>query len=114
MSESIATQQYVRYQEIQGLPDISVTPCGFHVCKSHPFLGASPDGAASDPTEPTASFRFLEVKCPYMYWNITPQEPCATSGFCCSLESESEQLVLCANHPYYAQIQGQMAIGGRE
>lgn len=115
--ESIAIQQYVRYQQSQGHSDLTVAPCGFYVCKSHPYLGASPDGAVYDPSEPTAPFGFLGVKCPYRHRNITPEEACATSGFCCSLESQtcvSKQLVLRTNHPYYAQIQGQMAIGGRE
>ena len=115
--ESIAVQQYLRHQQGQGHPNLTVAPCGFYVYKSHPYLGASPDGAVYDPSQPSAPFGFLEVKCPYMHHNVTPQEACSMSGFCCSVEVNtdgSQQLVLRTNHPYYAQVQGQMAIGDRQ
>ena len=35
------------------------------------------------------------------------------SGFCCSLDSSGAKLLLKEGHPYYSQIQGQMAIGER-
>ena len=48
--------------------------------------------------------------------NISPMEASLTSGFCSSMQDSrgcSTQLCLCENHPYFAQVQGQMATGGR-
>ena len=50
-----------------------VAPCGFFISKSHPFLGASPDGAVYDPSSLNQPFGFLEIKCPYKHKNVTPQ-----------------------------------------
>lgn len=114
--ESVAIEQYVKHQQNHGHPNLTVTSCGFHISKSHPFLGASPDGAIYDPSNLCEPFGFLEVKCPYSARNITPVEACSLSGFCCSVNTCSDgtqQLVLRTNHQYYAQIQGQMAVGGR-
>jgi len=93
-----------------------VAPCGFHISKSHPYLGATPDGAICDPSSLDKHFGFLEVECPHAHRNNTPEEASLTSGFCCSLESSSDgtqQLILRRNHIYYGQVQGQMAVGDR-
>lgn len=44
-NEQIAIKEYITYQCSRGHPDISVSPSGFLVSPTHPFLGASPDGA---------------------------------------------------------------------
>ena len=58
-------------------------------------------------------YGFLEVKCPYSQRDKTPTEACHDSKFCCSIQNKGELgiPVLKLNHPYYAQVQGQMAIG---
>ena len=76
-----------------------------------PFLGASPDGAAYDPSNQYHPFGFVEIKCPYSARDKTPLEAAANPSFCCS--STSSTLTLKRHHAYYAQIQGQMAIGER-
>ena len=48
--EHVAVKAYVTYQERHGHPNITVTKCGFHISNTHPFLGASPDGAVYDPS----------------------------------------------------------------
>ena len=65
-----------------------------------------------DPINPEQPYGFLEVKCPYSHREKTPVEACATSGFCYVVDSTG-QLRLRDNHKYYAQVQGQMAIGER-
>ena len=65
-----------------------------------------------DPINPEQPYGFLEVKCPYSHREKTPVEACATSGFCCVVDSTG-QLRLRDNYKYYAQVQGQMAIGER-
>jgi hypothetical protein len=57
-------------------------------------------------------YGYLEVKCPHSVRNLTPTEACDESEFYCRLNSAG-QLELKQNHRYYAQVQGQMAIGER-
>lgn len=109
-NESVAIQQYVTYQHKQG-HNVTVGPCGFLVCEMHPFLGATPDGTVYDPTDKEHPFGFIEVKCPYSQRNCTPLDACLTPRFFCELQLQFAKLK--NNHPYYAQIQGQMAVGQR-
>ena len=78
-------------------------------------MGASPDGCVYDPSvdEP---YGFLEVKCPHSHRDKTPFEACSNATFCCSVQKRGDVDVpiLKLNHPYYAQVLGQMAIGGRK
>ena len=53
------------------------------------------------------------VKCPYTARDLTPADACALPGFCCALDPANGQLKLKQNHHYFAQVQGQMAIGAR-
>ena len=111
--EPIAVKEYVDYQRHHGHSDISVSKSGFLISSSYPFLGASPDGAVFDPSNALQPFGFLEVKCPYSARMISPTDACAVSGFCCTFDQHTRQLQLKERHAYYAQVQGQMAIGGR-
>ena len=118
-NEPLAIQAYLSYQHERGKENITFGPCGFFVSGTHPFLGASPDGAIYDPSNPSQPFGFLEIKCPYSHRNQTPIEACSDHQFCCYLKStglshaENQALQLRQSHKYYAQVQGQMAIGGR-
>ena len=114
--ETIAIAEYMKYQHQNGHDGLVIARSGFLVSHSHPFLGASPDGAVYDPTELTQPYGFLEVKCPYSCQSISPTEACSTSGFFCTLETDSDgsqHLCLKSNHAYFAQIQGQMGIRNR-
>ena len=114
--EPIALKEYIAHQQSHGHKDLYVAPSGFLVSHSHPFLGSSPDGAVFDPSTPEIPYGFLEIKCPYAFRNISPLEACSESGFFGKLEKSSggvEYLSLSPKHSYYAQVQGQMAIGDR-
>ena len=111
--EPVAVRAYITYQESNGHSNIAVTPCGFHISSTSPFLGASPDGAIYDPSTVAQPFGFLEIKCPYSARDLTPANACALTGFCCALDTANGQLKLKKNHHYFVQVQGQMAIGGR-
>ena len=87
-----------------------VCSCGFFSNTDFPFLGATSDGSVYDPSEPEQPFGYLEVKCPYSVRDLTPVEVCSTQNFYCSLDSNGN-LKLKENYQYYAQIQGQMAVG---
>ena len=47
---------------------------------------------------------------------MTPEEACLDRQFCCTIQENSDgtkQVVLKRNHLYFAQVQGQMAVGER-
>lgn len=112
-NEHIAIAEYVGYQHSHGHTDLAVSPSGFNVCSTHPYLGASPDGSVYDPSNIEQPFGFLELKCPFTARDIDPTEACHNSGFCCTLDESTGCLVLKERHAYFAQVQGQMAIGCR-
>ena len=115
-NETKAIQAYMDHKRSCGVDTFVVAPCGFFVCESHPFLGATPDGAVHDPSATYQPYGFLEVKCPYSHRNHTLAEACEMPGFFCRLETCSDgtqQIKLRVNHSYYAQVQGQMAVGNR-
>ena len=75
---------------------------------------ATPDGAVYDPIQPDKPYGFLEVKCLYSSKDLTPAEACKKSDFFCTYYQATNQLKLKKSHKYFAQIQGQMAIGERQ
>ena len=87
---------------------------GFVVSEKYPFLGASPDAIVHDPTD-ASPFGLAEIKCSYSYRQQSPFEAAESSDFCCQLDqnAESPKLKLKSKHPYFCQVQGQMAITER-
>ena len=86
------------------------SPCGIFINTEFPFLGATPDGSVYDPNELEQPYGYLEVKCPYSVRDRTPEEAWSASNFYCNLDS-TRKLKLKETHQYFAQVQGQMAIG---
>lgn len=111
-NEKHALEAYVTWQHNHGHPDLIVSPSGFIINPLYSFLGASPDGAVHDPSHADAPFGFVEIKCPYSVRDLTPVEATHTPGFCC-VKNDLGDLELKEKHSYFAQIQGQMAIGER-
>ena len=62
MHKQVAIEEYTKYQNCNGQTGLTVTSCGFHLGKSYPFLGASPDGVVHDPSNTEQPFGFLEIK----------------------------------------------------
>lgn len=112
-NEAVAIEQYQKHQQSRGHIGLTVSPVGFFISSSHPFLGATPDGAVFDPSSPEEPYGFLEVKCPYSQRERTPNEACNSPGFCCTYDPTRNQVSLRKNHSYYCQVQGQMGIGER-
>ena len=111
--EPLAITKYTKYQHDHGHDCLVVAPSGFLISRTHPFLGASPDGAVYDPSDRNHMFGFLEIKSPFSHRNMTPEEACLDQQFCCTMQENADrtkQVVLKRDHPYFAQIQGQMAI----
>ena len=113
-NEKKALQLYQDKQHETGHKDLYACPSGFVISDKHPFLGASPDAAVYDPSMPDP-FGLAEVKCPFSVCKLTPTEACSKPNFFCTLKMNgaTPQLELKENHPYYAQVQGQMGVTQR-
>ena len=98
-------------------PQCQVDACGLFVHPMHSWLVASPDGLVMD-SVPSPPQGLLEIKCLYAedQKGYDPLRACEEMGrnsqFYCTKDDKG-QLSLKANHAYYYQIQGQMAITGR-
>lgn len=63
------------------------------------------------------SLVLLKLSAHYVQRDLTPLEASLTSGFCCRQVTNQTtcnypELKLQQNHKYYAQVQGQMGVGG--
>ena len=85
---------------------------GFLLSENHPFLGASPDTYAFDPSS-SNHFGLVEIKCPYKYRDHTPEDAAQKPDFCCKVSAE-KAVEIKRKHPYFAQVQGQLAITERK
>ena len=76
--ESTALEKYKAYKN-----DEAVTLCsaGFVIYKEKPYLGATPDVYVHDPNR-KEQYGLVEIKCPYKYCNVTPEDGCFNSDFC--------------------------------
>ena len=115
-NEPLAIEAYINYQHEQGKAGLTVGPCGIIVSDSYPFLGATPDGTVYDPICTDQPFGFIEVKCPFSHQHQNPLEAGNLSSFFCNvrLSNNAEVVRLQQSHKYYAQVQGQMAVGNRK
>ena len=86
-NEEPAVKQYIAHQHSHGHPELLTTSSGFFISTNYPFLGTSPDGAVFNPINHEQPYGFLEVKYLYIHREKTPAEACATSGFCCVVDS---------------------------
>ena len=110
--EKTALKEYILHQQSHGHPDLYATCSGVIISHSHPFLAASPDASVYDPTS-CDPFGFAEIKCPFKYRDLTPEQTSVNADFMLHKEVNRE-LRLRPAHIYYSQIQGQMGIGGHK
>lgn len=113
--ESEAFEKYIKHQIDFGHVGLVAVKAGFVICEENPFLGASPDGYVHDPGS-VDQYGVVEIKCPYKYRDLTPDAAASYSDFCsvvCTTAGE-KHLKLKQSHPYFSQIQGQMAITSRK
>ena len=103
-SESTALEEY-RASRIH--TNITICSAGFVIYKEMPYLGATPDAYIHDPKR-EEQYGLIEIKCPYKYRKVSPEDACSNSDFCSILCEK--RICLKRNHPYYSQIQGQLAI----
>ncbi|XP_074860351.1 uncharacterized protein LOC142018436 [Carettochelys insculpta] len=105
-NEKAAVQAYEELQsKMTGRP-VKVEDCGLFIHPGKEWLAASPDGIVRE----SGTEKLLEVKCPYKHRDKTVKEACKDKDFC--LEADSESYSLKRDHPYYTQLQFQLATTG--
>ncbi len=112
--EPIALKSYVDHQTSTGHAGLVAVRAGFVVCEDPPFLGASPDAYVHE-MDAVEQFGLAEIKCPYKYRDLSPEDAAKNSDFCCTLGTLAgrKTLHLKRSHQYYSQVQGQLAITQR-
>lgn len=86
---------------------VHIHECGLVVNNEFPFLGASPDGLICE----NGVSGLLEIKCPYSARNMTVAEACEhIRDF--PIKQQDGTFTLRKEHPYYAQVQGQLLVCG--
>ena len=114
-NEDAARKCYIANRKACG-EDMIVELTGLHLMPEKPYLGASSDGKVIYTNIDTCCVGCLEVKCPYsiegnVTVQLTPDEIVDKYGdkfFMC--RGDDLILHLPETHPYYAQVQGEMAI----
>ncbi|CAH1270905.1 Hypp4506 [Branchiostoma lanceolatum] len=106
--ESTAISSYKEVQ-LKSHDCLTVGESGFHIHKEHSFLGASPDALV---TCKCCGEGLLEVKCPMCVKDKSILSEADQRQFC--LELREQTLQLKQSHPYYFQVQAQLACTGRK
>ena len=109
--EPIAIQLYERYMTSIN-HNIQYEKCGLVVDHINFILGASPDGKVIDCTE-RFMYGILEVKCSEEYKDFDPKSYVHIAKNPCLELDGSDKLSLKKDHPYYDQVQMQLAITTR-
>ena len=117
-NEHHARKAYLDHMLAKG-HDLSYRDSGLHLYPSATFLGASTDGVILDSTLDDCSMGCSEIKCPFSIGGIsalnqTPAEIAKNTTFYLECVQGSDKLQLKQSHPYFAQVQGEMAIVGTE
>lgn len=106
--EQVAINRYMKYMSAMDHA-VTVQPCGFVVTSETPYLGCTPDGRVTD-HQAHPHYGLLEVKCPYTHRGVTPTDAAASDDKFCLSINQKGKLFLRKTHPYYYQVQAQMAI----
>ena len=107
--ESVALREYEKYMFNRSTP-VKVLPGGLIVSKGCPILGPTPDARVVD-FGCTDYFDIARVKFPYTKHHVTPLNACTDEKFFMKQTGDRE-CKLKDDHPYYAQVQGKMALTG--
>ncbi len=112
ISRMEAIQAYIdiQHQQRNSHDELAVYCVGFYVSHSHPFIGASPDGGACDPSS-DQPYGFMEVKCPchtVIMIQYSLYQYCTLK-----ITEKGNAVTLRWSQNYFCQVQGQMAVGDR-
>ena len=97
----------------RGYRGVTTIPSGLVIDTGDSCLACSPDDIV---VLPTGEQGLLEYKCPYKAAkeSLTPEEAAVKHRDFCSVLNSSGQLELKKTHPYFYQVQGSLAITGKE
>ncbi|CAH3182275.1 unnamed protein product [Porites lobata] len=105
-NKELTISQYVEKMKKDGHEGLKVQSCGFLVCKSHGFLGASPDGLVTDESC-KSPLGMVEVKNIKLKENETLKMALVRKGIC------NKNGIINKSHQYYYQIQQQAFVAAR-
>uniref|UniRef100_A0A8C8RJ90 YqaJ viral recombinase domain-containing protein n=1 Tax=Pelusios castaneus TaxID=367368 RepID=A0A8C8RJ90_9SAUR len=108
-NEKKAVQAYEALQSRRVGRPVKVKDCGLFIHPEKEWLAASPDGIVRE-ADTGKILGLLEVKCPYKHRDKTVKEACKDKTFC--LEADGESYSLKRDHPYYTQLQCELAATG--
>lgn len=112
--EAEAVRKYQEQQSAALGHALSVQDCGLFIDAERPWLAASPDGIVTD-GRTGQWLRCLEVKCPFKH-RASSVEAAARDDhrFCLEIIDQDgmPQLALKRTHPYFTQVQCQLAVTG--
>ncbi|XP_078521775.1 uncharacterized protein LOC144791018 [Lissotriton helveticus] len=108
-NEKRAVQEYEHLKSRNSRGGIKVEDCGIFIHPKKTWLAATPDGVVTN-SSTGKPIGLLEVKCPYKHKDHTIREACKDDNFC--LTPAGGSYTLKKDHPYYTQVQTQMATSG--
>ncbi|XP_013415512.1 uncharacterized protein LOC106177314 [Lingula anatina] len=103
--ESVALEAFMT-QECGAHSDAYLTECGLIISTENPHIAATPDSLFHCSC---CGVGVVEVKCPYVKKDCTPQEAAEDRSFCLR-KCEDGTLQLKKNHKFFYQVQTQMAV----
>jgi hypothetical protein len=86
---------------------LQILDCGVVISPKMPWLCSSPDRKVFDRD---FGFGLMEIKCPYTFRNLRPEDACRDPSFYCEIVEGKPRLK--HKHDYYYKIQGQLGICG--
>lgn len=101
--------EYEKFMSSRRTP-VKVLPSGFVVSQGIPIIRATPDARVID-FGCVDHFGLAGVKCSYTKYHVTPLDACSDPKFFMEKTSDTD-CKLKEDHPYYAQVQGQMVATG--
>ncbi|XP_069474921.1 uncharacterized protein [Ambystoma mexicanum] len=108
-NESNAVREYQQLKTKNGNGHVKVEDCGLYIHPEKTWLAASPDGIVKD-SSTGKPIGLVEVKCPYKHKDHTIRDACKDDKFC--LTPVGDTYTLKKDHPYYTQVQTQLAATG--
>ncbi|XP_054061963.1 protein capicua homolog [Rissa tridactyla] len=108
-NEKAALQAYEQLKSQAVGKAVQVDDCGLFIHREKKWIAASPDGIIKEAATGKA-LGLVEVKCPYKHRNRTVREACKDKDFC--LEVDGDAYALKKDHPYFTQVQCQLAAAG--
>ncbi|KAH9638767.1 hypothetical protein HF086_002007 [Spodoptera exigua] len=98
------THEKVALEQLSKLLKVTIDPCGLYIDKTHPFLGATPDGIIENNT-------LVEIKCPVIPFKIGIEAAISQGKMhLWRINKKTGDIVINKMSDWYMQVQGQMHV----